>query len=512
MLETATLPMQRIKPVYGFWLIWIVLSAYLGIFKALPKAPESVHQGAQCDRACVAWNYYHEDMNFFLPRVSEDRQSEGITGMEFPIIPYTVALLYKVFGPHDFIYRLLLYILVSLGVFHAWKITGLFMQQNLQRLLLVFGWYCSPILVFYTPNFLADAGAMAFVMMAWYHLLLRIYGIEPARNLRRFALWMSLAGLLKVSFLIYGIAGFLLLFLWRFFKNQPLQIVFTQRDFLWMTSPFIPVTAWYGYSGWLTRKTSNMHFLQSMNPAKSLTEFFQNSQNALNNWDESMYKSGFFSFFLVILIVILVFRMRESLLPGLAAAIMLAGFGSIWMLFNRQFLYHDYYFILIFPALFFGWLFLQQLFQEQRTVMMGCIPVVMGIAFWVIPFINAGHAAHIMNRRYATGDYYHQNAFREAEELVEQADTLNIIIPENARVFYAFDNTPNTALYLLKKRGVRISRDFGPEITADILAKSRAKYLVLNDTALWFSRYEPSLKTGARAVYHQKNTHVFRLP
>ena len=504
--------MQRIKPVYGFWLIWIFLSAYLGIFKSLPKAPESVHQGAQCDRACVAWNYYHENMNFFLPRVSEDRQSEGITGMEFPIIPYSAALLYKIFGPHDFIYRLLMYLLVSAGVFHAWKITGLFIQRNIHRLLLVFGWYCSPILVFYTPNFLADAGAMSFVMLAWYALLLRIYGIEPARNLRRFALWMSLAGLLKVSFLIYGIAGFLLLFLWRFFKNPPVQIVFTRQDFVWVLFPLMPVAAWYGYAGWLTSQTSNMHFLQSINPSESIGTFFQNSRTALNNWQESLYRPGFPTLFILILVVLWVFRLREALLPGLAAMLMLLGFGCIWVLFNRQFLYHDYYFILIFPALFFGWLFLQQLFQEQRTVIMGCASVAMVAAFWVIPFMNAGHAAHMMSRRYATGDYYHQNAFKEAEELVAQADTLSKVIPDGARIFYAFDVTPNTALYLLKKRGVRISKDFGPEITADILAKSRAKYLVLNDTGLWFSRYEPQLKTGARAVYHQKNTHVYLLP
>jgi hypothetical protein len=504
--------MQRIKPAYGFWLIWIFLSAYLGVFKALPKSPESVHQGAQCDRACVAWNYYHESMNFFMPRVSEDRQSEGVTGMEFPVIPYSAALLYKIFGPHDFIYRFLMYVLVSLGVFHAWKITGLFIQQNIHRLLLVFGWYCSPVLVFYTPNFLADSGAMAFVMMAWYYLLLRIYGVEPDRNLRRYSLWMSLAGLLKISFLIYGISGFMLLYLWRFFKNQPLQVVLTRRDFWWMLVPAIPVSAWYGYSGWLTRKTSNMHFLQSMNPAESIKELIQNSQTAINNWQESLYRPGYFVYFMIVLLILLVLRLRDALLPGLAAILMISGFGAIWILFNRQFLYHDYYFILFFPALFFGWLFLQQLFQEQRQVFLGCASIGMGVAFWVIPFMNAGHAAHMMNRRYATGDYYHQNAFPETEELVAQSDTLKKVIPEGARIFYAFDNTPNTALYLMKKRGVRISKDFGPEITADILSKSRAKFLVLNDTALWFSHYEPRLKTGARAVYHQKNTHVYRLP
>ena len=107
---------------------------------------------------------------------------------------------------------------------------------------------------------------------------------------------------------------------------------------------------------------------------------------------------------------------------------------------------------------------------------------------------------------------HHQNAFAEAEELVVLSDTLNKIIPDTARIVYAFDNTPNTALYLLKKRGVRIAKDFNPELTADILAKSRARFLVFNDSALWFSRYEPQLKTGARAVYHQKNTHVFQLP
>ena len=54
-----------------------------------------MHQGAQADRASVAWNFWYESMNFFEPRVMENRAAEGIAGMEFPIIPYLVALLYK---------------------------------------------------------------------------------------------------------------------------------------------------------------------------------------------------------------------------------------------------------------------------------------------------------------------------------------------------------------------------------------------------------------------------------
>ena len=505
--------MRSIKPIYWFWLGWLLLGWYLGQFGSLPKGPESVHQGAQSDRACVAWNYYHESMNFFQPRVSEDRQSDGIAGMEFPAIPYTAALCYKIFGPHEIIYRLILYLLVSLGVFYAWKITGFFIQKSTHRLLVLLGWYCSPILVFYTANFLPDPAAMAFVLIAWFHLLRCAYGVEPGKNLRLFALFITLAGLLKVSFLLYLIAGFLLFALWPLFgENQLLQLRLTWRGAVWFILPVIPVGAWYTYANQLTQKTSNMHFLQRSNPAESIGAFFQNSQSALNNWQESLYRPGFIYVFFLFLTFLLLFRMKQALLPGLSAALMLLGFGGIWILFNKQFLYHDYYFILAFPALLFGWIFIQQLFLEHRGIFIGLIPVVVLIAFWIIPFSNAGHAAKMMNRRYQDGDFYHQNAFDGATDLVKHADTLTRIIPDGERVFYAFDVTPNTALYLLKKRGVRISKDFGPEITADILSKSRARYLVLNDSALWFSRYEPVLKTGAKWLYHQDLVWVYRLP
>ena len=52
---------------------------------------------AMCDRGSIARNYAQEEMNLFLPRVHETKEGDGITGLEFPIMNYGAAVLYKIF-------------------------------------------------------------------------------------------------------------------------------------------------------------------------------------------------------------------------------------------------------------------------------------------------------------------------------------------------------------------------------------------------------------------------------
>src|SRR5688572_25745636 len=107
--------MKRIKPGIWFVIFWLLLCGFTGIWKYLSEPPVGIHQGAQCDRASVAWNYYHYSMNFFEPRIMENRLNYGVAGMEFPIVNYTAAILYKVFGPNEILYRLLVFFIVSFG-------------------------------------------------------------------------------------------------------------------------------------------------------------------------------------------------------------------------------------------------------------------------------------------------------------------------------------------------------------------------------------------------------------
>jgi len=63
----------------------------------------------ECDYAAVARNFYREGMNFLYPRIDWRGDGPGYAEMEFPVIPWTMAALYKIFGYHEVIGRVLIY-------------------------------------------------------------------------------------------------------------------------------------------------------------------------------------------------------------------------------------------------------------------------------------------------------------------------------------------------------------------------------------------------------------------
>lgn len=71
----------------------------------------------EADEAAMARNFAREGMNPLLPRIDWRGATPGYTESEFPIYPYSIALLYKIFGVHEFIGRILSYIFSVLALF-----------------------------------------------------------------------------------------------------------------------------------------------------------------------------------------------------------------------------------------------------------------------------------------------------------------------------------------------------------------------------------------------------------
>jgi len=71
------------------------------------------------DVAGIARNFYREGMDIAHPRIDWRGDGPGYVEMEFPIYPWTVAVLYRVFGYHEVIARVLSYVfgLLTLAVF-----------------------------------------------------------------------------------------------------------------------------------------------------------------------------------------------------------------------------------------------------------------------------------------------------------------------------------------------------------------------------------------------------------
>ena len=70
----------------------------------------------ECDVASIARIYYCEDMNLFYPSIDWCGDGPGYAEMEFPIFPWLDTVLYKNFGCHETLGRVLVYIFSLLAL------------------------------------------------------------------------------------------------------------------------------------------------------------------------------------------------------------------------------------------------------------------------------------------------------------------------------------------------------------------------------------------------------------
>jgi hypothetical protein len=533
--------LEQRHPDRAFWLFWIFIQLALGWIDFMDMPVYGMHQGAQADRASVAWNFWHESMNFFEPRVMENRAAEGIAGMEFPIIPYLVALLYKLFGFKPILYRLLVGATVTYGMWSAWRLLSLYIPRTASKLALLGIFYLSPTFVFYTWNFLADPVALSLSMAALYHWIQWQFHLETKRNFRAYILLITLTGLIKVSFMIVHFAIIAVLILEkRKHRSNVIQtsdntyeildetqtITLPKVPWLALIIPFLPIAAWYRYSQYLTNSTYNTHFLQQINPSKSISEFIQVTEYSLNTWKDSLYPTWCLVGIVGIwLYTILKFRSNLTLIEKLSLWLFL-GFGGLYVLFHLQFRFHDYYFLSAWPFIFFAILSLQQRYLNGKILLQGMPALASMLGLWIIPFVNFGHAKRMLHHRFTPNDYYCQNVITDIKDLENIALWLKQNNTEDFEVFVAFDPSPNTALYALQTKGVRLAPDYQADLAkgiyqsklqpvpADYPWKSKGRklgYVVTNDTQRWFAEYAniavpmkdtlPLTRSGQWALY-----------
>ncbi len=88
------------------WITAGILAACLALRLSLAWMPlAGVHAWRQCDTAAVAGNFADESMNPLWPRIDWRGDGPGFVEMEFPLVPWAVACVYRLVGVHDAIGR-----------------------------------------------------------------------------------------------------------------------------------------------------------------------------------------------------------------------------------------------------------------------------------------------------------------------------------------------------------------------------------------------------------------------
>ena len=204
------------KPQLLFILILFLVALFFGYQQIIFNRPQSIHKWRQADAASLALNYYQNGMHFFAPEVNNLTSDGGTSGKcmtsEVPILYYSTAILYKVFGYHDFLFRLLNTLLFFFGLFYLFKTIFLLSKDTFWSIALTLLIFSSPVLVYYGNNYLSNSTAFAFTLVGWYFFIRFL--MEKQRRLFYISLVIFFcAAMFKVTalFSLFAIAGVYLL-------------------------------------------------------------------------------------------------------------------------------------------------------------------------------------------------------------------------------------------------------------------------------------------------------------
>jgi 4-amino-4-deoxy-L-arabinose transferase-like glycosyltransferase len=464
-------------------LILAVLYGLLGIYNILPLRPQSVHQWAQCDRASVAWNYYKGYADFFHPRVNNTDNGTGITGLEFPIVQYFVSILYRLFGFHEWLYRLTTLVVFTLGATAVFRLANYFLNNGLQSLLIMLLYVCSPLLTFYSCSFLPDIFSLSFAMIAW-SLLIR-YATEK----NRWVLWKWFIAIL-VSCLIKP----------NSMIHLPVMALFLYRSEVWtFKSPFRfmgffllvagSTVAWYGYAAWLSKAYRSEVFLLEMRPPKSWQEVKDVWEIVSKDWIERVYHPWILAVVLCLGSVVSLYLNPFKNKLSSYSMMMLAGTVSFLIMMLLQLSYHDYYIITMFPALVFLIITIGESFTKFSAKKGSIIYVLLLLTSIGFEFYFAKTHLRTSHKKdnWKYGALYNDKYFQSDEILAAGA------ISDTDQVIVVFDHSPDIALYLLGRRGVTVPYRKVSETLMGYLNTGRYKYVMFNkDSQVNDVQFNPS--------------------
>ncbi len=158
-----------------FLILLLVIAFFYDYYSIVFFKPQSVHKWRQSDCTSITLNYYQNGMKFFHPEVhaliSNGYTTNEAATSEIPLMYYSIAILYKIFGVHEFIYRLINTLIYFFGLFSLFRLMEKLKINFIWSVTLSLLFFASTILVYYGNNFLTDCAAFAFALAGWNYFI-----------------------------------------------------------------------------------------------------------------------------------------------------------------------------------------------------------------------------------------------------------------------------------------------------------------------------------------------------
>jgi cell division protein FtsL len=429
-----------------------------------------IHAWRKADSLSLAWNYY-KGASFLTPETNHiSIYGNRNAAAEFPVVYYLVGNLWKIFGPHEWIAKLVSFftLIVSLSLFSS--VVNYFLKSQIKTLVFSGIIFSSPILLFYSDTLLPNVFSFSFALIAGYFLF--IFLIHKKYWLFSFfTLFLTLAILIKVTVLI-AILTFAIGTAFYFFFQEKSLFTTHRKSFLWICGAFVfaflATFLWYSYA---INYNSYLHSTLFSTTIRPIWEVDALRQKAI--WD-IIWKRQFnllYNYWALIPTIVFVFYLaiRAKILSFFYWILGVGITGAITyiLLWFWVFDVHDYYLIemLFLPLTFF---FIAIKHIEIHPIIVRRTAKFLFFCILVLIFLNAtsyvniafGRKNFITENSFGVSklekenwEYFHWYHSEHLQKLQKQKYEIQKIIKEKDTVFCLTDQSPNVDLYTIERIG-----------------------------------------------------------
>ena len=450
--------------------------------------PVGFHLWRQCDTLSVARNFYEQGMNFFEPRVDRCGAGSGVTGSEFPLVTYLMALGYRAFGYGYWVQRLVVLLLSLIAVAGCFRFTQALLGSTLlaaaSSLILVL----SPLFVYYSVVAMPDVPMLGFLFLGLAGLTAWSRGSGT-----RHALWgigaLGLGTLIKLSAAAAWPAALVLSLRGWGRSSGPQRWIVAAAAAVAVAA----VGAWYAHARALSEiHHSRIFLLSPMFPYPAAVVPRVLKREFLEWLPELFLNYASFVWFAIGIASLGGSASVETSRFSLAYAVSLGGFMVAVLPMLEM---HDYYMVAALPLLVpiatlgFGRLWAAAARRPSAALLAATL-----LAAAVILGPIRG-LSRLEGRRPPAG-------------LETIAPALDRMIPDRReRVIAASDPSPDIFLYFMHRRGWSATSAVGAEEFEDMAAQG-ARYLISSSRDL---ETRPEIARHLRQIGSHERFNVFRI-
>ena len=488
-------PLKKIDNRFVFIVLLILISCYYHYPEILLKKPQSIHNWRQSDCASLTLNYYQNGMKFFQPEV-HGLISDGFTSgkaatSEIPFFYYTIALLYKIFGYHDYIYRIVNTLIFLMGLYALFNLFKKLTIGPIWSISFSLLFFASPVLAYYGNNYLTDITAFSLSLVGW-NFFIGYYKQGRKHDFYWSILFFFLGMSMKISagISVITLMGIYLLDVFNLIRFRPGIKLFPKKGLpvVLFAVTLLLVGGWALYARNYNLRNACGHFSTTIFPIWNMSdaEMTKTMENLRILWLDQYFHRYTIVFFAAMFVFNLLHLKKADKLLITSNIIIFTGtvlYGILWFATFKD---HDYYTInlYILPAIIAITFaeYMNRLYPKFSRNL-----IISGALVYLL-FFNVKHTRNELNVRY-NGWWNEYPLFRDFDSItpylrsigISRFDKVISIPDQSFHTLYIMNQPGWTECYNLNKdsHSVQKSIDRGAKylIVASAEELSKRPYL-----------------------------------